>query len=154
MTLLSPPPEPHSTPPAAGRDRPLRRRSPHRMVAATVAALAAAGATAMVVLADLRDAPVEQRTPAQVAALARMEPYAELLSGDFERGVTLLPDTLVRDISVAADGLSASGVIALPVGDGSCAVINVEVGPAYLLDGDLEALSVTGPVLLDATRCP
>jgi hypothetical protein len=130
-----------------------RSTTPHRTAAAALACLAAAGATTLVVSAGR--SPGEQRSPAQVAALARMEPYAELLAADFDAGAALLPDGLVRDITVASDGLSASGTISLPIpDDGGCAVIRIEFGPAYLIDGDLSALDVRGPVLLPPSQCP
>jgi hypothetical protein len=130
------------------------RTTPQRAAAAALAVLSAAAATVLVVSADRDTVPGEVRTPAQVAALARLEPYVELLADDFDAAVVLLPDGLVRDLAVSSDGLSGTGRIALPIQDGGCAAIRVEIGPAYLLEGDPAGLEVSGPVLLDDEQCP
>jgi hypothetical protein len=135
----------------------LSSTTPQRVLGAAVAAVAAVALTvtvALLVFAGRDTSEAVQLTPAQAAALARLTPYAELLADDFDSGVAALPAELVRDVSVAADGLSASGLITLPVGDGTCAAVRVEIGPAYLIDGDVAALEVTGPVLLRGAQCP
>jgi hypothetical protein len=130
------------------------RTTPQRAAAAALAVASAITATLLVVSADRDAVPGEVRTPAQVAALARLEPYVELLADDFDAAVPLLPDGLVRDLAVASDGLSGTGRIALPIQDGGCAAIRVEIGPAYLLEGDPSGLEVSGPVLLEDEQCP
>lgn len=125
----------------------------HTLAAVAGAVSVAALVVAFVLLRLSSEVATSDLTPAQASAVARLIPYKESLSRDFELGMASLPADFVRSLEAAPDGLSATGLIGILVGDGTCAALRVDFGPMWLLEEDPLSIAVSSPVLVPEREC-